>query len=155
MFWYTLPWFWLLIDNYSHRVWASADFLIVWGQEGGVLGGRWGFLTRDKEDMVVPDVMNDIVLPQGVCEEGGDRKGTTLRAHDLRHGGHGCSWRHKWCFFFSQRNIPWKFDDDISIKSVSGRGASRRRVFGGRWGFLIQDIEDRVIPDVMKDVFLP
>ena len=38
-------------------------------QEGevkkGVLGGRWGFLTRDMEDRVIPDVMNHVFLPQG------------------------------------------------------------------------------------------
>ena len=31
----------------------------------GVLGERWGFLTGDMEDMVVPDVMNYVFLPQG------------------------------------------------------------------------------------------
>ena len=25
----------------------------------------WGFLTRDMEEMVVPDVMNHVFLPQG------------------------------------------------------------------------------------------
>ena len=38
-------------------------------QEGvvkkGVLGGCWGFLTGDMEDRVIPDVMNDVFLPQG------------------------------------------------------------------------------------------
>ena len=59
------------------------------------------------EDMVVPEIMNDVFLPQGrypenfvlisqleVCqEEGGQEGGTwrTLRVPDLRHGGHGCS----------------------------------------------------------------
>ena len=59
------------------------------------------------EDMVVPDVMNDVFLPQGrypenfvlisqleVCQEGGVKKGgtwRTLRAPDRTHGGHGCS----------------------------------------------------------------
>ena len=46
------------------------------------------FLTGDMEDMVIPDIMNDIVLPQGrypenfvlifqweVCQEGGPRRG--------------------------------------------------------------------------------
>ena len=32
-----------------------------WGVKKGVLGG---FLTKDMEDMVVPDVMNDVFLPQ-------------------------------------------------------------------------------------------
>ena len=57
-------------------------------QEGGVkkgaLGGYWGFLTGDMEDWVIPDIMNDVFLPQGrypenfvlislleVCQEGG------------------------------------------------------------------------------------
>ena len=29
-------------------------------QEGGVLGGHWGFLTGDMEDRVIPDVMNGV-----------------------------------------------------------------------------------------------
>ena len=38
-------------------------------QEGGVtkgvFGGCWGFLTGDMEDMVIPDIMNDVFLTQG------------------------------------------------------------------------------------------
>ena len=38
-------------------------------QEWGVKkGGTWrtlGFLTIDMEDMVIPDVMDDLILPQG------------------------------------------------------------------------------------------
>ena len=57
------------------------------------------------EDMVVPDVMNDVFLPQGrypenfvlisqseVCQEGGVKKGgtwRTLRVPDGRLGGQG------------------------------------------------------------------
>ena len=57
--------------------------------------------------MVIPDVMNDVVLPQGrysenfvlisqleVCQAGGFTKGgtwRTLRFTDRRHGGHGHS----------------------------------------------------------------
>ena len=68
-----------------------------------VLGGCWGFLTRDMEDLVIPDVMNDVFLPQGrytenvvlisQLEEGleeGVKKGgiwRTLRVPDRRHGG--------------------------------------------------------------------
>ena len=53
------------------------------GSRRGVLGGHWGFLTGDMEDLVIPDVMNDVILPQGrypenfmlmsqweVCQEG-------------------------------------------------------------------------------------
>ena len=58
-------------------------------QEGGGSRRRYledfcGFLTKDMEDRVIPDVMNDVVLPQGkypenfvliyqleVCQEGG------------------------------------------------------------------------------------
>ena len=32
------------------------------GSRRGVLGGRWGFLTGDVEDMVIPDVMNVFFL---------------------------------------------------------------------------------------------
>ena len=61
----------------------------------------------DMEDMVIPDMMNDVFLPQGrypenfvlisqleVCQEGGVKKGGTwrmLRVPDRRHGGHGHS----------------------------------------------------------------
>ena len=31
----------------------------------------WGFLTGDMEDMVIPDVMNDVFLPQGGVKKGG------------------------------------------------------------------------------------
>ena len=54
------------------------------GQEGGYLEDVGGFLTGDMEDRVIPDVMNDVLLPQGrypenfvllshfkVCQEGG------------------------------------------------------------------------------------
>ena len=59
------------------------------------------------EDMVVPDIMNDVFVPQGrypenfvlisqseVCQEGVVKKGGTwrrLKVPDRRHGGHGCS----------------------------------------------------------------
>ena len=59
------------------------------------------------EDMIVPDVMNDVFLPQGrypenfvlisqleVHQEGGVRKGGSwrmLRVPNRRHGGLGCS----------------------------------------------------------------
>ena len=58
-------------------------------------------LTGDMDDRVIPDVMNDVLLPQGrypekfmlisqweVCQEGGIKKGgnwRTLRAPDQRH----------------------------------------------------------------------
>ena len=60
----------------------------VWkegGQEGGYLEDVGGFLTRNTEDRVIPDVMNHVFLPQGRyhenfvlisqlegCQEGGD-----------------------------------------------------------------------------------
>ena len=56
----------------------------------GVIGGRSGFLTSDMDDRVIPDVMNEIRLPQGrysenivlisqlqLCQEGGVKKGGT------------------------------------------------------------------------------
>ena len=58
------------------------------GQEGVYLEDFGGFLTGDMEDMVIPDVMNDVFLPQGrypdnfvlisqleVHQEGGSRRG--------------------------------------------------------------------------------
>ena len=38
---------------------------------------------------------------------------------------------------------------------MSGRGGSRRGLLGGRSGFLIDDMDDRVIPDIKNDVYLP
>ena len=60
----------------------------------GVLGGRWGFLTRDMEDKVIPDVMNHVLISiLEVCQErGGVKKGGTWRTlgvPDRRHGGQG------------------------------------------------------------------
>ena len=65
------------------------------------------FLTGDMDDRVIPDVMTDVIVPQGiypenfvlisqleVCQEGGVKKGgtwRTLRVPDRRHGGHGHS----------------------------------------------------------------
>ena len=62
------------------------------GSRRWVLGGRFGFLTIDLEDIVFPDLTNDVFLPQGrypenfvlisqleVCQEGGVKKGGTWR----------------------------------------------------------------------------
>ena len=67
------------------------------GQEGGFLEDVGGFLMGDMGDMVVPDIMNDVFLPQKtypknfvlislleVCQEGGVKKG-------LLGGRWGCS----------------------------------------------------------------
>ena len=84
------------------------------GSRRGVLGGRWGFLTGDMEDMVIPDVINDVFYPKKhtlkiLCwclnwkwvkkgvQEGGTWR--ALRVPDRRLGGLGNSWRHEWCFF--------------------------------------------------------
>ena len=66
-----------------------------------------GFLTRDMEDRVIPDVINNVFLPQErypenfllisqleVCQEGVVKKGGTRRTlgvPDRRHGGQGHS----------------------------------------------------------------
>ena len=101
-----------------------------WGVKKGVLGGFWGFLTRDLEDMVILNVMDDLVWCEGrypesfmlislleVCTEWGVNKGgtwRTLRFPDRRYGGHGHSWCHGWSYFTS-RKIHWKFHVDIFI----------------------------------------
>ena len=77
----------------------------------GVLGGLWEFLTGDMDDRVIPDVIPDVLLPQGrysenfvlishfeVCQEGGVKKGgiwRTLRVTDQRYGGQGHPSCHK------------------------------------------------------------
>ena len=66
------------------------------------------FLTGNMEDLVIPDIMNDVFLSQGrypenyvlisqlkVCQEGGGKNGDTwrtLRVPDQTHGGccHSC-----------------------------------------------------------------
>ena len=72
----------------------------------GVIGGCCGFLTGDMEDIVLPDDMNDVFLPQGrnpenfvltsqfeVFHEDVKKWGTwrMLRVPDWRYGGHGHS----------------------------------------------------------------
>ena len=70
------------------------------GSRRGVLGGRWGFLTRDMEGIIILDVMNDLFLPQGrypenflliyhleVCQKGGTWR--TLKVPNQRNGGQG------------------------------------------------------------------
>ena len=39
------------------------------GVKKEVLGGCWGFLTGDSEDMVIPDVKDDLILPKGKYSE--------------------------------------------------------------------------------------
>ena len=61
------------------------------GVQKGVLGGCSGFLTGDMDDRVIPDVISDVLLPQGrhsenfvlishfeVCQEGGGQEGGYL-----------------------------------------------------------------------------
>ena len=43
----------------------------------------------------------------------------------------------------------------ISLLEVCQEGRSRRGVLGGRLGFLTRDMDDRVIPDALNDVYLP
>ena len=114
----------------------------------GVLVGHWGFLTGYLEDMVILDVMNDLILPQGwytesfvlislleVCQDWGAKKKWpwwTLRVPDWILGGYG----HSWCLvlsYITPRKTFWKFCVDICIGSVS-------RVTGQEWGHL-EDIE--------------
>ena len=99
----------------------------------GVLGGFWGFLSRDWEDMVILDVKDDLILPQGrypeslvfislleVCQELGVLHGGTrrsLRIPDRKLGEQANPWCHGWpCF--TPRKILWKFHGDIFIGRV-------------------------------------
>ena len=88
-----------------------------------------------------------------MCQEWGGQEEGYLEGHWgflTRDRGQGHSWWHG--FFFTPGRILWKLCVDIFIRSVSGMG-SRKWVHEGRWGFLIGDMEDRVILDVMEDVF--
>ena len=61
------------------------------GSRREVLGGCWGFLTGDREDRVIPDIMKHFFSPQGRypenfmpisqlegCQEGGGQEGGYL-----------------------------------------------------------------------------
>ena len=89
----------------------------------GVLGERWGHLTRDMDNRVTPDVLKDIFYPNectlkfscwylnGKCvRKGGQKGGTwkTLSDPDWRYGWQGHSWCHEW-YSFTLQNIPWNF----------------------------------------------
>ena len=124
-----------------------------------LLGGQWWFLNGDLEDRVILDYMHELVWPKGrypesfvlislfeVCQEWGVKNGVTwrtLRVPGRRLVGQQHSWCHGWSCLTPMK-IPWKFCVDIFIKSVSRMG-----VLGERWGFLTEDLEDRVILDVM------
>ena len=86
------------------------------GSRRGVLGERWGHLTRDMDNRVTPDVLKDIFYPNQ-C---------TLKFS---------------CWYLNGR-------------SFRKRG-SRRGVIGVHWGLLIRDMDDRVTPDIRKDILLP
>ena len=110
----------------------------------GVLGGCWGFPTRDLENRVILDVMDDLVRPQvrypesfmlisllEVCQEWGVLHGgtwRTLRVPDRRIEGQDNPWCHGWSCW-TLRKIPWKFHVDKFIRSVSRMG-------GQEWGYL-------------------
>ena len=67
------------------------------------------------EDMVIPDIMNDVLSPQGKYPE----------------------------------NFVL-----ISQLEVCQEGGVKQGVLGGCLGFLTQDTEERVIFDVMEDIFI-
>ena len=87
-------------------------------QEGGGLGGHWGFLSRDLEDRVILDVMDNFFFPNDdtlkvlcwylywkcVRKGGVLHVGTwvTFRVPDRRLGGQGYTWQ-------TQRIIYVKF----------------------------------------------
>ena len=89
------------------------------------------------ETLVIADVMDDIISPQGrypesftltylleEYQECGVKKGGTwriLKITDPRLRGHGHSWCLGWSYF-TPRKIPWKFLVDIFITSASGMG---------------------------------
>ena len=87
------------------------------GVKKGVIGGRWGFLTGDMEDRVVPDVMNDVYLPEG--------------------------------------RYPENFVLISQLEVRQERGGQEEGYLEDVGGFLTGDMEDRVIPDIMNDVFYP
>ena len=69
------------------------------------------------EDIVIPDVMNDVYLPQG--------------------------------------RYPENFVFISQLEEGQEGGGVKKGGLGGRWVFLIGDMDDRVISDVMNDFILP
>ena len=131
-------WFWTSVPNFSSLAWVEVC------QEPPVLevilGGHWRFLTGDLEDGVIPDIMySDMWFPTCVpnfsslvwivgCQE--------PPVLEVILGG-------RWWFltgdmediavpdvmndvFFHPKEDTLKFCVDSSIRSVSGRGGSRR-----------------------------
>ena len=82
-------------------------------------------MTKDLDDMVILDIINDVFLPQGrypedlvlislleVCQEGGHQEGgtwRTLRVPDRRHGGHIWSIKRLWMYLVVQGSYPKSF----------------------------------------------
>ena len=60
-----------------------------------------------------------------------------------------------WMMFFYPNKDTLKISCWYLNQKCVRKGGSRRGVLGGRWGFLIGDMVDRVILDVMNDVCLP
>ena len=141
-----------------------------WGSRRGVLGRHWGFLTIDMEDLVIPDVMNDVFLPQGrylenfvlisqleVCQEGGIKKGDTWRTLRVP------DWRllKTWSFLMSLIILFYPKEYTLKVScwylywKCFRKGVSRRGILGGHWGFQTGRVDDRVISDVMNVVLLP
>ena len=76
-YWLEAWWTWLFFMLWIILLYPKEDTLKVWcwylyykcirnlGSRRGVLGGCWGFLTGELQDMVISDVMDDLILPWG------------------------------------------------------------------------------------------
>ena len=131
------------------------------GSRRGVLGVHWVFLTRDMDYRVIHDILNAVILPYRshpenfvlisqleVDQEGGIKKGVTwrtFRVPDWWNEWQGHSWRYEW-WYFTLRNMSWKFCDTIVIESVSGRG--------GQEGEYREDVEGSWLETWMTGSFL-
>ena len=123
------------------------------GQKGGYLvdvGGSWpetwmtgSFLTSKMMFFLARGKCPEkfmLISQWEVCQEGGVKKGYTLRTWrvpDRRHGWQDHSWSHEWCPF-SLRNIPWKFQVNIFIcceviRVLGVNGQLPRREREERW----------------------
>ena len=109
---------------------------------------EWCFFTPRK----IPWKFRVDISIRSVSRRGGQEGGTlsTLRAPDRRHGGQGHPWDHEWCFLPKGR-YPENFVLILQLE-VCKKGGSRRGVLGGRWGFLMGDLEDRVILGNIEDL---
>ena len=125
-----------------------------------VLWVHWGFLTEALEGRVIPDVIDDLILPQGRKPESSKSKSLSEVCQEQGSfiGVLGGCWRFLTGdledrviseLIFHLEEDTWKVSCwDLYQKCVK-KGRSFMGVLGGDWGFLTKDLEDMVILNVL------